>query len=156
MVTRAAQSSGAGVTLSVAVPEETRGYLEAIASDRGQTAEEVAMVAIEEFVRMARFPEITFVDSPAYGRKAVVAGAGEVWGIVFTAKSYNGDLEKASEHLRVPIEKVRAALAYYEAYPEETDVRLRRMREVAEDPQRLHPSVQVIRLSDLDDQTAPR
>jgi hypothetical protein len=149
------KSSGTPIAVSASVSEETRRDLEAIASARGRTVEEIATLALEEFVRMDRFPEITFADSPAYGRKAVLAGAGEVWGIIFTVKSYGGDLEKASKHLRLPIDKIQVALAYYEAYPEETDARLQHMKWVAEDPHRLHPSVQVVRLSDLEDATAP-
>jgi hypothetical protein len=58
------------------------------------------------------------------------------------------DPEKTADWLRMRLEDVQLALAYYSAYPQEIDVRLRRMKEIAENPPSLHPSVRVVTVSE--------
>ena len=78
---------------------------------------------------MRRAPGIVFVDGPA-GRRAVVAGTGlDVWEIVATSKQCDGDYDKlrrSYDWLTEP--QLRAALGFYELYPEEIDGRLERER----------------------------
>jgi hypothetical protein len=59
------------------------------------------------------------------------------------------DAEKTAEHFQRPVAMIRLALAYYAAYPEEIDARLRRMEEIEENPSLLHPSVRVIDVDEL-------
>ena len=72
-------------------------------------------------------PGVVFADGPG-GRRAVVAGTGlDVWEIIATWKTCGGDLgklRKSYSWLSEP--QLRAALAYYELYPEEIDARLER------------------------------
>ena len=78
---------------------------------------------------MRRAPGVVFTDGPA-GRRAVVAGAGlDVWEIIATwercERDY-GSLKQEYAWLTEP--QLRAALGYYELYPEEINARLERER----------------------------
>lgn len=67
------------------------------------------------------------VDGPT-GRRAVVAGSGlDVWEIIATWRACGKDKRQLGENypwLTSP--QLRAALAYYELYPDEIDARLAR------------------------------
>lgn len=70
---------------------------------------------------------IAFADGPA-GRRAVIGGSGlDVWEVVATWKAgdKNHDRLRQSYHWLTEAQ-LRAALAYYEIYPEEIDARLER------------------------------
>lgn len=86
-----------------------------------------AISLLEEGVRAARVPGIVFVQRHD-GRRAAVAFSGlEVWEIIATWKEA---VEKWSSLVDAYPElsetQLRAAVAYYRAYPEEVDERLER------------------------------
>lgn len=63
---------------------------------------------------------IEFRDSPV-GRQAYVEGTRvAVWQVVNLVRGYGEDIQKAAKHLTWPVSKVRAALNYAAAFPEET------------------------------------
>lgn len=76
---------------------------------------------------MLRVPGITFADGPA-GRRAVVAGTGlDVWEVIAAWQASNSSdeaLRQCYPWLTEP--QLRAALAYYELFPMEIDMRLER------------------------------
>lgn len=94
---------------------------------RGATFSEVATSLLREAVRMRRVPGIVFMDGPT-GRRAVIGGTGlDVWEVVATYKSVDGDRDR----LRGCYEwltgrQLEAALGYYALYPEEIDARIER------------------------------
>lgn len=94
---------------------------------RGATFTEVATSLLREAVRMRRVPGVVFMDGSS-GRRSTLAGTGlDVWEVVATYQSVGHDyerLEKSYPWLSEP--QLRAALAYYELYPEEIDVRIER------------------------------
>lgn len=80
---------------------------------------------LHEAVRMRRVPGIVFVDSIT-GRRPVVAGTGvDVWEVIATRKALADNEEQLCQayHWLSPAQ-VRAAVAYYELYPDEIDERL--------------------------------
>ena len=92
---------------------------------------------------MRRAPGIVFADGPS-GRRAVVAGSGlDVWEVVRAWKEAGEDLAALREEFAWLAEpQLRAALAYYELYPQEIDARL--AREDAWSPESLrreHPAL---------------
>jgi uncharacterized protein (DUF433 family) len=107
------------------LPEELQEEIEREMRLRGLTFSEVASSLLREAVRMRRVPGIVFMDGPA-GRRASIAGTGlDVWEVIATFKSVDGDYER----LRASYEwlsdrQLSAALAYYERYPEEIDARI--------------------------------
>ncbi len=85
----------------------------------GRTPSETGALLIEEGLRRAEFAFIDFRDSPA-GRQAYLQGSTlAVWEVVWIATGYANDLKKTASHLSMSPLKVRAALNYAEAFPEE-------------------------------------
>jgi uncharacterized protein (DUF433 family) len=82
---------------------------------------------LEEAIRIRRAPGIVFGDGPT-GRRAMVAGTGlDVWEVIATWKSVGQDLEALTESYPALTQpQLRAAIGYYELYPEEIEVRLER------------------------------
>lgn len=82
---------------------------------------------------MDEHPGIGFADGPA-GRRAVVMGTGlDVWEIIATVKqSQRGSAKAAARYLDLPESRVRAAVRYYTAFPQEIDELLERQAAVAE------------------------
>jgi uncharacterized protein (DUF433 family) len=96
---------------------------------------------LEQALRMHRCPGIVFTSGPA-GRRATISGTGiDVWEVIATLKSLDGDrerLRKSYDHLNEA--RVNSALAYYRCYPEEIEARLQRESEwSAETLSREHP-----------------
>jgi uncharacterized protein (DUF433 family) len=82
---------------------------------------------LSEAVRMRRVPGIAFVDG-IVGRRAIIAGTGlEVWEIIAAWKEGGeSHTELKANYPWLSDAQLRAALAYYERYPEEIEARLER------------------------------
>jgi uncharacterized protein (DUF433 family) len=109
------------------LPEELEKEIERERRLRGASFTEVVSSLLREAVRMRRVPGIVFMEGPS-GRRAAIAGTGlDVWEVISTHKSTGGDYERLKESypwLSEP--QLRAALAYYELYPEEIEARIER------------------------------
>lgn len=108
------------------VPARLQQEIEREMERRGITEWSAAVVELlDEAIRMRRAPGVVFVDGPR-GRRAVVAGTGvDVWEIVASWREVGEDyrrLRAAYEWMAEP--QLRAALSYYEFYPEEVDARI--------------------------------
>jgi len=80
---------------------------------------------------MRRAPGIVFADG-ATGRRAVVAGTGlDVWEIIAAwHQAADEDFEQLKRNYPWLSEaQLKAALGYYELYPEEIDARLQQQKE---------------------------
>lgn len=96
--------------------------LEAMARRLGRTPSEASALLLDEALRSAEFGLIQFRDSPV-GRQAYVIGTSlAVWEVVFLARRFAGDPTALATHLGWPSAKVKAALIYAEAYPEEIEM----------------------------------
>src|SRR3954465_12726611 len=90
-----------------------------IANQPGWTISEASERLVEEGLRRSEFAFIDFRDSSA-GRQAYLQGTSlAVWEVVMVADSYGSDPRRAAKHFRWPESKVRAALNYAKAFPEE-------------------------------------
>ena len=108
------------------LPEELENEIERERKLRGASSfSEVVIGLIREAVRMRRVPGIAYMDGVG-GRRAILAGTGlEVWEVVATYKSVDGDYERLQECYEWLSEpQLRAALSYYGLYPEEIEARL--------------------------------
>ena len=112
------------VTKSLRIPRQTLEEIQQEFRDRDFSS--VANELLIEGVKMRRCPGIVFVDSSGGSRTARIAGTGnDVWLIIAAYKSVDKDwnrLKKAYHWLRE--EQLRAALNYYECYPEEIASRI--------------------------------
>jgi hypothetical protein len=102
--------------------------------ETGQSQSELAQRYIEEGLRMERHPGIVFRDGPT-GRRAALLGGPDVWEMMPTVLEAEGDLE---DRIQIAIEwhglseqKVRAAIAYYQEFPDEIDARIAKNRAMA-------------------------
>ena len=64
---------------------------------------------------------MNFRDS-SVGRQAYIQGSTlAIWEVLLLLRSYKGNVKEAPKHLNWPEAKVRAALNYSEAFPEEVN-----------------------------------
>lgn len=118
----------------------TRRQLEEEAAHYRQPVRTLAERMIEEGVRMARFPGITFIDRPA-GRDAALVGRPRlsIWMIAEAVRS-SGSLAEAAKTLSLDLPSVERAMAYATAYPDEIEQEIRENEEAFERVKRLYPS----------------
>ena len=116
------------VPKTVRMPDDVLAPIEEECRRTGRDFSTVVNERLREAEITRRIPGITFVDSPAGGRVARVAGTGlEVFEIVQASRSVEDSwprLKEAFAHLSD--NQLRAALAYAEAYPEEIEEHIRR------------------------------
>ena len=95
-----------------------------------------AISLIEEAVRASRVPGVVFVQRRD-GRRAAITFSGlEVWEIIATWKEAEENWEGLLEaYPELTASQLRAAVAYYRAYPKEIDERL--AREASWTPERV-------------------
>lgn len=107
------------MVLSMRLPVESGRRLKRIAKRHGWTPSDASARLVEEGLRRSEFAFLDFRDSPA-GRQAYIQGSTlAVWEVIFLLHSYDGDGAAVARHLQWPEAKVRAALNYSEAFPEE-------------------------------------
>ncbi len=117
MVKKATRS----MVLSMRLPEESGRRLKRMANRHGWTPSDASARLVEEGLRRTEFAFIDFRDSPA-GRQAYLQGSTlAVWEIMLLVRSYKGDAPAAARHLRWPEAKIRAAVNYATAFPEEIE-----------------------------------
>jgi hypothetical protein len=116
-----AVSSPQSMVVSMRLPAESGRRLKRMASRHGWTASDASARLVEEGLRRSEFAFIDFRDSFA-GRQAFLQGSTlAVWEVLLLVRGYLGDAGAAAVHLQWPEPKVRAAIHYAEAFPEEID-----------------------------------
>jgi uncharacterized protein (DUF433 family) len=113
--------------------------IEALAAAMQATPGEVLRALVTEALKMRECPGIVFADGPA-GRSAVIAGSGiEVWAVAEVWRECQPDfacLRRSFDMLTDA--QLRAALGYYQRYPEEIDTWIARNAQAAEELERAH------------------
>jgi uncharacterized protein (DUF433 family) len=86
----------------------------------------------EEAIKMREHPDIYFMNGPT-GRRARARGGIDVWEIIepYFLEGKDWDILRAS-YPDIPEAALRAALRYYEAYPEEIEERIRRNQDLSD------------------------
>jgi len=107
------------MVLSMRLPVESGRRLKRIATRHGWTPSDASARLVEEGLRRSEFAFLDFRDSPV-GRQAYIQGSTlAVWEVILLLRSYKGSVAAVAKHLRWPEAKVRAAVNYAEAFPEE-------------------------------------
>jgi uncharacterized protein (DUF433 family) len=89
------------------------------AKQLGRSPSETGALLIEEGLRRDEFAFIDFRDSPS-GRQACIQGSTlAVWEVAWIARGYEDNVEKTAAHLCMSPLKVKAALNYARAFPDE-------------------------------------
>jgi hypothetical protein len=109
---------------SFRLPEELLAQLdeEAVSSKSSVTA--LVTSLLEEGLRTRRFPGIVYRDGPT-GRRAGLVGGPDVWEVVRALKTIPGRPEQRvralAEQLGLGTDRIRLAVDFYAAHPEEID-----------------------------------
>lgn len=94
------------------------------AASRDTTPSGLAQRLVDEGLRSQEFPGIIFRDGPSGRRASLVAGP-DVWEIAAALRDseLRGDaaIEMIATESSLPVSRVRIALAYYGAHPDEID-----------------------------------
>jgi hypothetical protein len=107
--------------VSIRFKDSQMERLRRLARRLGRTPSEAGALLVEESLREAEFGHIDFRDS-AVGRQAYVKGSSlAVWEVVKLAESYGMDVTKTAHHLEWLPFRVKAALNYAAAFPEEIE-----------------------------------
>ena len=105
--------------ISTRLPDRTAERLKQLARRLGKTPSETGAILIEESLRESEFPYIEFRHSPL-GRQPYLKNSSlALWEVIQIAQSYGLDEEKTAAHFHRPLEWVRSALLYAEAYRSE-------------------------------------
>jgi hypothetical protein len=95
----------------------------------GSTVSGLAQRLVDEGLRMGEHPGILFKDGPS-GRRAALAFGPDVWEVVKVLREIDergsAAVAAAADVLGLPESKVRAAMHYYSAYPDEMDAEVAR------------------------------
>lgn len=109
------------MVLSMRLSVESGRRLKRIANRHGWTPSDASARLVEEGLRRSEFAFLDFRDSPV-GRQAYIQGSTlAVWEVIFLLRRYSSNVAATAKHLRWPEAKVRAAVNYAEAFPEEID-----------------------------------
>jgi len=105
--------------MTVRLPEDLGLSVKRYSAQTGHKPAKVGALAVDEFLRRQSFPLIDFRES-AVGRVAYVKGTRlAVYWLADAVKRLRGNIRRAGEIWELSPEKIRAALHYAEAYPEE-------------------------------------
>jgi uncharacterized protein (DUF433 family) len=109
-------------TTTLRLNARLRADIDRMARKSRRTFSEVTHALLDEALRMRACPGIYFADEPG-GREAKIAGTGlGVWEVIrdyLAAGRDDGKVRKAFPQLSAA--QTRAAVLYYEKYPEEVD-----------------------------------
>ena len=105
--------------MTVRLPKDLGLGVRRYSAQTGHKPARIGLLAVDEFLRRRNFPLIDFRDTAA-GRVAYLKGTRlAVYWVVQAVRRLRGNLRRAAEAWQVPLEKLRAALQYAEAYPQE-------------------------------------
>ena len=141
----------ASKVVSLRLKETEAAYLVHQARLMQRTQGETAALLLSEKLREAEFPLIEFRPTTS-GREVFVRGTRlKVWQVVMHARCGSG-AGQIAESLALPVEKIQAALDYYDAYAPEIDAILEEIEGTTyEKLRRKLPGLQLIRVSELGD-----
>ena len=121
---------------SLRLPDDVRERLDDESQRVSAAPSTLAVVLIDEGLRMRRFPGIVFRDGPT-GRRAGLAKGPDVWEIVRDLKRAQGTGRQligfVAEETGLAPEMIELAADYYVVYPEEIDDRIATDARVAEE-----------------------
>jgi uncharacterized protein (DUF433 family) len=87
----------------------------------GMTRTKAGVMLLEESLRKAEFSFVEFRDSPI-GRQPYMKGSGlAIWEVIMIAKQRGMSAERVAQDYPYPVENIKAAIHYYEAYQDEID-----------------------------------
>ena len=141
-------------TVSLRLPDELVSRLDRFARmlGNGTTRTRASVILLDEALREEEFSRIEFRNT-SIGRQPYVKQTGmAVWEFIMVASGFDMDAERTADYLRNPVENVKAALNYYNAYREEIDQALVDNEMGEERLKRMFPQLRVIAVSRPDEE----
>lgn len=135
--------------VSTRLQDDTFQRLSRIARILDKTPSDTVATLVEESLREIEFALVEFRSSPL-GRQAFMKNSSlAVWEVIEIAKGYQMEEQSVAAHFDRPIEWIRAAFNYAEAYPEEINFAIQDSQAVtATELKRLLPNLEVFSVSD--------
>ena len=132
---------------SFRLPSDLLERLDAEAATTGTSVTALVASLLDEGLKTRRFPGVVYRDGPA-GRRAGLVGGPDVWELVRAVGAAAGKGEQRVRHVAgergVPVDRVRLAVDFYAAFPDEIDERIaadddaaRRVRDLIDRRERL-------------------
>lgn len=132
---------------SFRLPEQLLDRIDQEAKERRVSVTALVATLLDEGLKTRRFPGIVYRDGPT-GRRAGVVGGPDVWEIASAVGNASGKGERrvrrVADELGLPLQRLRLALDFYAAFPDEIDERIaanelvmRRQRHAVERRERL-------------------
>jgi hypothetical protein len=107
------------MVVSMRLPIDAGNRLKRLAQRHGWTPSDASARLVEEGLRRSEFAFIDFRDSFA-GRQVYIQGSTlAVWEVMLLMRGYKNNTSALAKHLRWPEAKVKAAVNYAEAFPDE-------------------------------------
>ncbi|HZO89142.1 MAG TPA: hypothetical protein VFB38_12465 [Chthonomonadaceae bacterium] len=134
--------------LSLRLPDALVERLDRFARRQGNrmTRTKAGLLLLDEALRENEFASIEFRDSPV-GRQAYMKDSGlAVWEVILIAQHHEMDAERVAHYFQRPVEWVKAALNYYEAYREEIDQMIEDNRLGYDALKRLLPNLRLVEI----------
>lgn len=117
---------------SFRIADQVLDRLKERAELKNASANALAQQFIDEGLRMDAHPQIYFRDGATGRRPAIVGTRLDVWQAIETFRMNSKSIEETANYLEIPPGKVRAAVAYYADYKDETDDFATRMKDLAD------------------------
>ena len=112
---------------SFRLPAELLTRLEDEARGSGSSVTTLVSSLLDEGLKIRRFPGIVYRGGTA-GRRPGLVGGPDVWEVVRAIQHASGQgedrLRDVAEELGIPISRLRLAVDFYVAFPEEIDERI--------------------------------
>jgi hypothetical protein len=101
--------------------------LDAEASSAGISMTALVASVLEEGLKTRRFPGVAYRDGPA-GRRAALVGGPDVWEVIRAVGGASGKgdqrVQRVAEERGLPADRIRLAVDFYIAFPNEIDERI--------------------------------
>jgi hypothetical protein len=112
---------------SFRLPSDLLERLDAEAATTGTSVTALVTSVLDEGLKTRRFPGVVYRDGPT-GRRAGLIGGPDVWEVVRAvgAAPGKGDqrVRRVAEERGLPVDRVRLAVDFYAAFPDEIDERV--------------------------------
>lgn len=134
--------------LSLRIPDQMAERLDRFARrlGNGMTRTKAGVMLLEESLREAEFAFVEYRDSPI-GRQPYMKGSGlAIWEVIMIARHYDLDAERMTQDYPYPVENIKAAIHFYEAYQDEIDQAIEDNHIGYEAMKRLLPNLQLFEI----------
>lgn len=112
---------------SFRLPADLLERLDEEAAASGTSVTALVTSLLDEGLKTQRFPGVVYRDGPA-GRRAALVGGPDVWEVVRAVSQGTGRgearLRAIAETHDLPVSRVRLAVDFYAAFPDEIDERI--------------------------------